>query len=225
MIVDRVAGTTRAARPRRLPIPMAILGMALLASAGSYIAAGLTADPTSRGGPTAPPSRVVLQVPGDAPPVSGANADGRMALPDRIAFWSRRVTEQPSDFLSYIQLALTWSEQGRLRVDLDAYQRAATAADRAIELAPAYPQALAVRASIRFATHDFAGAEVDARAALKVSPSDPSALSILGDTLIELGRIDEAAATYDRLAPIAAGPAFDIRQARLAFVQIGRAHV
>lgn len=155
---------------------------------------------------------------GDAPAV-----DGRLSLPERIAFWSTRVQQQPSDFLSYIQLAVSWSEQGRLRSDIDAYQRASEAVDRALAISPAYPQALAVRASIRFATHDFAGAEADARTSLRSSPQDPASLATLGDAVLELGRIDEAAATYERLAAIAGGPSFDVRQARLAYVRGDRA--
>jgi tetratricopeptide (TPR) repeat protein len=195
---------------------LGLLAAAVLVVAGSYVGPAILGG--LDGGPTGAP-RVVIPVPGAAAlPADGTSGDGRLPLAERIAFWTVRVEEQPSDFLSYVQLAVAWSEQGRLRVDLDAYERADEAVARALAIAPAYPPALAVRASIHFATHDFSGAEADARRALVAAPDDPAALAILGDALLELGRIDEAAATYERLRPIAGGPAFDVRQARLAYV-------
>ncbi|MBF8290717.1 MAG: hypothetical protein HW391_1685, partial [Chloroflexi bacterium] len=58
---------------------------------------------------------------------------------------------------------------------------------------------------------------------LDAMPRDPSALAILGDAVLELGQVDEAAAIYERLGAIAGGPALDIRNARLAFVTGDRA--
>lgn len=208
-----------AARQRRLPRAVGLLAAALLVAGGSYLAPAIIGGLNGTSGGSAAVPRAVLPDPGAAAPVDGTASDGRLPLPERIAFWTVRVKEQPSDFVSFVQLAVTWSEQGRLRLDLDAYLRAGNAVERALAVAPAYPAALAARASIRFATHDFAGAVADASDALRAAPADPSALAIRGDSLLELGRIDEAAATYEQLRPIAGGPAFDIRQARLAFVR------
>ncbi|MCI0344761.1 MAG: tetratricopeptide repeat protein, partial [Chloroflexi bacterium] len=198
-------------RPRRAPRALTFLAAAVLIAVGSYLA------PVARdalfGAPGGSGPKELLAVPGQA-----LTPDGRLPLTDRIAFWTQRVTEQPSDDLSWLQLAAAYSEQGRLRVDLDAYARALQAANRALEIAPKYPPGLAVRGSILFATHDFAGAELDARAALANSPRDPIAKAILGDSLIELGRVAEAALVYDELAAVAGGPTLDIRRARLAYV-------
>lgn len=208
-----------AARPRHSSRVVGLLAAALLVAAGSYL--GPTILGGLDGGPDASTDapRVVIPVPGGiAAPADVTSGDGRLPIAGRIAFWTTRVEEQPNDFLSFVQLAIAWGEQGRLRAGLDAYARASESVERALAIAPAYPSAIAIRASIRFATHDFRGAESDALTTLGAMPRDPSALAILGDSLLELGRIDEAAATYERLRAIAGGPAFDIRQARLAYV-------
>jgi tetratricopeptide (TPR) repeat protein len=59
---------------------------------------------------------------------------------------------------------------------------------------------------------------VDAEAVLAAAPSDATAIALHGDALLELGRPDDAAADYDRLASLSPGPWLDIRRARLASV-------
>lgn len=203
------------ARPAR-PAPrlLPFLAAAVLVAIGSYVI------PAVIGPADAPVERPRLALPAPGA-VSAPLPDdaGRRPLDERLAFWSRRVEEQPADAASWIQLALTRAESARLRYDLDAWVRARAAVDRALELAPASPSGHAVRASIRFATHDFAGAETDAAAALEVAAADPTALAILGDARLELGRPDDAAAAYDRLAEVSGGPALDVRLARLAWIR------
>ncbi|MES2210817.1 MAG: tetratricopeptide repeat protein [Chloroflexota bacterium] len=209
-----------AVRGRRSPRVIGLLAAALLVAGGSYLGPAIVGRFNGGGDGSTDAPRVVLSGPGAAAtPVDGTSGDGRLPLAERIAFWSTRVQEQPSDYLSLVQLAVAWSEQGRLRLDLDALTRASQAVERALAIAPAYPSAIAVRASIRFTTHDFSGAEADARTVLRTTPDDPAALAVLGDSLLELGRIDEASATYEQLGALAGGPALDIRKARLAFVR------
>lgn len=215
---------TPASRTRRSPRALGLLAAAILVAAGSYLGPAISGNLSGRNNAPSAAPHVGLVVPGGAAAQdSGTIGDGRLPLTERIAFWTTRIEEQPTDYVSFVQLAVTWSEQGRLRLDLDAYTRAGNAVERALAVAPAYPAALSARASIRFATHNFFGALADASDALRTAPDDPSALAIRGDSLLELGRIDEAAATYDQLRPLAGGPAFDIRQARLAFVRGDRA--
>jgi tetratricopeptide (TPR) repeat protein len=201
----------RTSRLPRVPRTLAFLGAALLLAAGTYVAPAIREALVGRA--VVPPAKTVLAVPGQA-----TSPDGRLPIADRIAFWTKRVTEQPADDVSWLQLAAVYSEQGRLHVDLDAYARALDAANHALAIAPKYPPSLAVHASILFATHDFAGAEADARAALVNNPRDPTARAVLGDALLELGRPSEAAAEYAAIADVAGGPSLDIRRARLAYV-------
>ncbi|HET9435419.1 MAG TPA: hypothetical protein VFO50_01050, partial [Candidatus Limnocylindrales bacterium] len=99
-----------------------------------------------------------------------------------------------------------------------AYDQALALIDRSTAIVPAYPPTIRVRASLRFATHDFAGASADAATALGGAPDDATALAVLGDAALELGRPDDAAAAYDRLEAVGAGPWLDVRRARLAYV-------
>jgi tetratricopeptide (TPR) repeat protein len=163
-----------------------------------------------------------LPVPGDVAPLAGGSAaagatvDGRLPIADRLAFWAGRVEATPNDFLSLVQLALVNAESARLTGDLDGYQRALADIDRSLAIVPAYPPTIRARASIRYAVHDFGRALADAQAVLTAAPVDVTALAVSGDALIELGRPDEAAVAFDRLAEIAPGPWLDVRRARLA---------
>jgi tetratricopeptide (TPR) repeat protein len=159
-------------------------------------------------------STLLLAVPGQA-----TTPDGRLPRPDDLAFWTQRASAPASDELSWLQLATAASEQGRLRADLDAYARALAAANHGLAIAPRSATGLTVRAAIEFATDDFSAAETDARAALVSNERDPIARAILGDSLLELGRVADAAAIYDDLSRTSGGPALDIRRARLAYVR------
>jgi tetratricopeptide (TPR) repeat protein len=203
-------------RWRRPGRPVLILLSAVAIAAGS-----LAAAPLLRPAPIAPP-RVVVPLPGtpatigDTTGVGGA-IDDRLPLDQRISFWAKRVEAHPDDFLSIVQLALVDAERARLTADLGTYEQALALIDRSIALVPSYPPTIRARASIRFAIHDFVGAETDAKTVLAKTPDDAAALSVLGDAAIELGRPADAKAAYDRLAAIAPGPWLDVRRARLAY--------
>jgi tetratricopeptide (TPR) repeat protein len=193
-----------------------ILAAAALISVLSY-----AVDPGDRRGDEVA-TQALLPVPGDVAPLvggsaaAGATVDGRLPVADRLAFWAERVEATPNDFLSLVQLALVNAESARLTGDLDGYQRALADVDRSLAIVPAYPPTIRARASIRYAVHDFGGALADAQAVLVAAPADTTALAVSGDALLELGRPDEAAVAFDRLAEIAPGPWLDVRLARLA---------
>lgn len=211
-----VARRIRTMRPGRA---VGLLLAALLISVGSYAIGPLPHAPP------AAPLQPVVPVPGDIAPLggagdaaTGATADSRLPIADRLAFWADRVAARPDDFLSLVQLALVEAEQARLIVDLDGYRRAQTNIDRSLAIVPAYPPSIRARGSVRFALHDFSGALADAQAVLKAAPADAGALALSGDAAIELGRPADAEAAYARLATLAPGPWLDVRRARLASV-------
>jgi tetratricopeptide (TPR) repeat protein len=141
-----------------------------------------------------------------------------MPLAERATFWADRVKARPDDFLSLVQLALVDAERARLTADLGAYDQALALIDRSLEIVPAYPPTIRARSSVRFAIHDFSGATSDATSVLEKAPDDATALAVLGDSALELGKPAEARAAYDRLAAAGEGPWVDVRRARLAYL-------
>ena len=201
---------------------------ALLVASVALAAATYLLPPLIGSRPSEPAAGHAAPLPGVANPpadaVGGAAVtDDRMGVDDRIAFWTARIQQQKSDFLSLIQLGLTYAEKGRLAADLDSYSRATESIDNALAISPSYPPAIRARAAIRFALHDFAGAEADARAVLAKAPNDVDALATLADALLELGRLDEASAQLTRLATLTVGAPIDVRMARLAYLRGDRA--
>jgi tetratricopeptide (TPR) repeat protein len=201
-------------RPPVRPVRAAgvLLAALAIASIGWLVGPHATTPSPDPAAVAAPP------IPGAIPQSATGSADGRLDIPERIVFWTVRIREQPSDFLSWIQLAAAHGEQARRAADIGAYERALAAVGEALEIVPAYPPAFGVRATLRYATHDFAGAVFDARYATERMPRDAAAVATLGDALLELGRTDEARDAFDDLAALADGPGVDVRLARLAYV-------
>lgn len=211
----RLSPVHRIGRPGRAT---RFLLAALALSAGTYVL-----EPILRPPPALPAPKAV-QIPGDTAPLDAGSgpttpvAGGdRLPLDQRIAFWTARAQRRPDDFLSLVQLALVHAEHARLVADLGEFEQAMGLIGRSIAIVPAYPPTIRARASIRYAIHDFAGAQADARTVLAAMPTDPSALAVLGDAAVELGRPQDAQVAYDRLAVLAPGPWLDVRRARLAY--------
>ena len=205
------------------PVRTGLILVASLAVAGgtyAWSAVRPTPPPSTAAVVIAPPG--VAQAPSDVTAPNANPGADRRSVDERIAFWTKRLDEQPSDFLSLIQLGVTYAEKGRLTADLDSYARASAAVDRALRLSPEYPPAIKARGAIRFALHDFPGAESDARGVLAKAPSDPDALAGLADALLEEGKLQEAHDTLGRLSAMASGPAVDVRLARLAYLRENR---
>lgn len=225
---DPTASTprTRFLRPRagrRRPDRAVALLLAAVAVAGmTWVAAPLLRSTPAAGTTTARSPAEPVPAPGAAAPIGGPAGvggaiDGRLPLAERMAFWAGRVEAHPNDFLSLAQLATAHAERARLTADLAAYDQALGLIDRSIALVPDYPPTIRARASVRYAIHDFAGAAADATTVLAKSPSDATALGVLGDAQLELGLLAEAGAAYERLARVAPGPWLDVRRARLAY--------
>ncbi|MGC0332989.1 tetratricopeptide (TPR) repeat protein [Streptomyces sp. SAI-170] len=104
---------------------------------------------------------------------------------------------QPRDFGGWATLGLTYVEQARVGGDPSLYPKAGDALERSLRLAPGNDQALAGRAALAAARHDFAKALADADRALKRNPYSERALCTRIDALVELGRYAEAARAAD----------------------------
>ncbi|MFG2880743.1 tetratricopeptide repeat protein [Streptomyces sp. NPDC048297] len=142
-----------------------------------------------------------------SPAASGALDPGVLGGGDPdagIAALQAHLRAQPRDFGSWATLGLAYVEQARTKGDPARYPQAEKALRRSLALAPDNDQALAGRAALAAARHDFKGALHDADLALEQNPYSERALSSRVDALVELGRYGEAsraAGTADARRP------------------------
>ncbi|WP_329215854.1 tetratricopeptide repeat protein [Streptomyces sp. NBC_01485] len=111
---------------------------------------------------------------------------------------------QPKDFGGWATLGLAYVEQARTKGDPSRYPQAEQALKRSLALRPDNDQALAGRAALAAARHDFANALTFADQALKLNPYSERALCSRIDALVELGRYadaDQAVRTADERRP------------------------
>lgn len=158
------------------------------------VAGGLGVATTSGPADVRPAASVARVVPD-----SGQDLEASIvALQDTL----RRV---PGDHASWANLAVAYVEQARVSGNATYYDKADEAAARSFEVEPDDNfAALAARAAIASARHDFSDALASADEALAINPRDLGALAIRVDALNELGRYDEqlkALRTADRLQP------------------------
>ncbi|MEV5731080.1 tetratricopeptide repeat protein [Streptomyces pharetrae] len=104
---------------------------------------------------------------------------------------------QPRDPSGWAALGVAYVEQARTTGDPSRYPKAERALDRSLALRPGDDQALAGRAALAAARHDFTGALRDADRALERNPYNERALCTRIDALVELGRYAEAARAAD----------------------------
>ncbi|WP_037845067.1 tetratricopeptide repeat protein [Streptomyces sp. NRRL S-455] len=136
----------------------------------------------------------------DAVSAAGALSPGVLAggdLSSGIASLQKHLRAQPRDFGSWATLGVAYVEQARTNGDPSRYPQAERALKRSLELRPGNDPALAGRAALAAARHDFPGALAYADRALKENPYNERALCSRIDALVELGRYDDAAEAAD----------------------------
>ncbi|MFG3033061.1 tetratricopeptide repeat protein [Streptomyces sp. NPDC048253] len=190
---ERVAAVRRAGaagrrwRAAQLSACAAMLAVALTAGA---IALGAVRD-----GQNVPVSTAAAVSPGLL-----ASGD----LDSSITALQTHLRSQPRDFGGWATLGLAYVEQARTKGDPSRYPQAEQALKRSLSLRSDNDQALAGRAALAAARHDFANALDLADQALKQNPYNERALCSRIDALVELGRYDdaeEAAKTADERRP------------------------
>ncbi|MFG2280757.1 tetratricopeptide repeat protein [Streptomyces asoensis] len=190
---DRVAAVRRAGaagrrwRAAQLSACAAMLAVALTAGA---VALGAVRD--GRNVPVA---------------TAAAVAPGLLASGDldaSITALQAHLRAQPKDFGGWATLGLAYVEQARTKGDPSRYPQADQALGRSLALRPDNDQALAGRAALAAARHDFARALELADRALEQNPYSERALCSRIDALVELGRYadaDAAVRTADERRP------------------------
>ncbi|MFI1164235.1 tetratricopeptide repeat protein [Streptomyces sp. NPDC020801] len=184
---ERVAAVRRVAAAGRRWRGLRLAGSALLLAVA--LTGGAIAMGAARDGGVAP----VASASGEVSPelLAGGSLDAG------IASLQAHLRGQPRDHDGWATLGLAYVEQARTKGDPSRYPQAEKALARSLELAPGNDQALAGRAALAAARHDFAHALTYADQVLKRNPYSERALCSRIDALVELGRYAEASTAAD----------------------------
>jgi tetratricopeptide (TPR) repeat protein len=117
----------------------------------------------------------------------------------------RNVARNAGDVDSLTLLGLTYQQRARETGDATYLSLAERALRRAQRLRPAGPLIATGLATLAVARHRFEDAVREARAAIAHNDEDATAYGALGDALLNLGRIREAFAAYDRMVLLSPG--------------------
>ncbi|MFI1469836.1 tetratricopeptide repeat protein [Streptomyces wuyuanensis] len=138
----------------------------------------------------------VLGGPADVPAATaaaGAVLPGAAAPGQGVRILQDRLKAQPEDAGAWAALGAAYVEEARVGGDPSRYPQAEEAFARSLELRPdGNADALAGRAALAAARHDFPAALRDADRALAVNPYGEHGLAVRIDALVELGRYPAA---------------------------------
>ncbi|GAA3774255.1 tetratricopeptide repeat protein [Streptomyces chiangmaiensis] len=165
------------------------LGLCAASLAVALIAGTVVISAVRDGGGTVP----VASSPGGVSPELLAGGD----LDAGIRALQAHLRAQPRDHGGWATLGLAYVEQARGKGDPSRYPQAQRALDRSLRLRPGNDAALAGRAALAAARHDFTGALRYADLALTQNPYSERALSSRIDALVELGRYADASKAAD----------------------------
>ena len=120
----------------------------------------------------------------------------------------------PDDWGAWARLGLAYVDRARVSANPALYPKAEGAFGRSLELRPdRNVDALAGRGALANARHDFAGGLQWGEQACSVDPGSAQAQGVVGDSLVELGRYDEAFDAYQRMVDLRPGLASYTRAA------------
>ncbi|WP_155055474.1 tetratricopeptide repeat protein [Streptomyces blattellae] len=166
---------------------------AQLAGCAAMLAVAMTAGAIAFGAVRDDAGQSIASVPAAMSPALLSSGD----LDASITSLQDHLRAQPKDFGSWATLGLAYVEQARTKGDPSRYPQAERALKRSLELAADNDQALAGRAALAAARHDFGDALSYADRALKQNPYNERALSSRVDALVELGRYADASKAAD----------------------------
>ncbi|GGS71482.1 tetratricopeptide repeat protein [Streptomyces cinerochromogenes] len=195
---ERVGDGERVAAVRRVGAVVRRRRSLHLACSAALLAVAMTGGAIALGADRAPASVPVAAGAVDPGVLGGGDLDAS------ITALQAQLRAQPKDHGGWATLGLAYVEQARTKADPSRYPQAERALKRSLSLAPDDDQALAGRAALAAARHDFKNALTFADAALRLNPYSERALSSRIDALVELGRYaeaEQAARTADARRP------------------------
>ena len=151
------------------------------------------------------------------PSVDAPVTDGLLPPAERVAFWEGR-TAGGGGYMDHVHLADAYIDRARASGDLADLRRAEAALAIAAESAPDPAMVRVREAMVSFALHEFDAALDGANEILETDPGNLTALTVAGDSLLELGQVDAASVHYERLAEAVPSAASWSRLGRLAYL-------
>ncbi|MEV0222518.1 tetratricopeptide repeat protein [Streptomyces sp. NPDC050704] len=163
-----------------------------LAACAVALAVAMTAGAVALGARDDGDVGTVASAPAVAPELLASGS-----LASSISALQSHLKAQPKDFTGWATLGVAYIEQARTNGDPSRYPQAERALERSLKLSPDNDPALAGRAALAAARHDFPDALRYAEEALGRNAYNERALSTRIDALVELGRYKEASKAAD----------------------------
>ncbi|WP_151479506.1 tetratricopeptide repeat protein [Streptomyces albicerus] len=180
---DRPEARPESGRARMLRLGACAVALAVAMTAGAVVLGSREDD----GGVS-----TVSSAPGLAPELLASGS-----LSSSISALQSHLKAQPKDYTGWSTLGVAYIEQARTNGDPSRYPQAERALERSLKLRPDNDPALAGRAALAAARHDFGDALRFAEEALDQNAYNERALSTRIDALVELGRYKEASKAAD----------------------------
>jgi tetratricopeptide (TPR) repeat protein len=157
------------------------------------VACGGAPRPAPLDSPT-PPASPLVERPTPSAAAIGTAAD--------IAALRQRLIAAPNDAEALRDLGLALLQRVRETADPSLYGQAEEAFDRSLALEPDDALTLVGLGGLQLGRHEFGDALETADTALAVAPSNPSALAVKVDALVELGRYEDAVAVAQEMLAV-----------------------
>jgi tetratricopeptide (TPR) repeat protein len=134
-----------------------------------------------------------------APRPAAAPASPAATPAEAVATLEARVSANPTDVVALQALGVAYVRKAAQVGDPAYYGLAQTAFDHADAVEPGLDETLVGRGLLALSRHQFADALAFGTRAHADNPDDPDALAVIVDSLVELGRYEEAGATLQEL--------------------------
>jgi len=130
------------------------------------------------------------------------SANPGTGLDVQISRYERSIDESPDMLASYVALSGLYLQKVRETADTSYYGKVDALLDRADAVEPGSAEILSIRASVAQGRHRFKEAKELIDRAIAASPGRAAFYGVRGDAEIELGRYDDAVASFQEMADI-----------------------
>jgi tetratricopeptide (TPR) repeat protein len=151
--------------------------------------------------------------------MAGSERATRSATDREVARWQAKTSAEPRVAQHWVNLADALMQKSRETLDPGYYALAEAAAKEGLERDPGSSDAMTSLAWIAGSRHEFASSIRWATKALRVSPRNHLALGLIGDAEVEMGDLEKAAQTYQKMLDLKPDASALSRVAHLEFLR------